>query len=51
MHYTVYADLLDGEFEGSVVNLVGFISGDPNKKGDLVIDSDYLEQVNSTRQP
>jgi ABC-type Fe3+ transport system substrate-binding protein len=43
--YVIWAEILDGEFKGKVVDLGGFTSGDPNRKGSLVLYSKFLEPV------
>ncbi len=43
--YRVYAEILDGEFKGQVVGLGSFISGLPDTKGSLVLNTEFLEPV------
>ena len=43
--YRVYAEILDGEFKGQVVGLGSFISGLPDTKGSLILNTSYLEPV------
>ncbi|HEY5040457.1 MAG TPA: hypothetical protein VIK53_00455 [Verrucomicrobiae bacterium] len=43
--YTVWVEVLDGEFKGKIVELGYFVSGMPQKKGSLVFDTDHLEPL------
>jgi len=43
--YRVYAEILEGEFKDQVVNLGSFVSGLPDTKGSLVLNTDVFEPV------
>jgi len=43
--YQVYTEILDGEFKGNVVTLLGFVYGNPEIKGSLGYYTNYFEPV------
>ena len=43
--YRVYAEILEGEFKGRVVGLGSFVSGLPDTKGSLVLNTNFFEPV------
>ena len=43
--YTVWAEILDGEFKGRIVAISGYVFGSPDYKGRLRYVTDYFEPI------